>query len=97
MTAEEAMAFCKGYLPECDTKQFVLDILAKQKDTKLTTNLDYIRSLPAEELARILLKSRACDTCCAFRWEDGGFNRCSSLGCKRGITEWLNSEYKEEQ
>lgn len=60
------------------------------------TNLDYIRSLPAEELARILAKSRACDTCCAFRWEDGEYNLCTTHGCRKGITEWLLSEYKEE-
>lgn len=59
------------------------------------TNLDHIRSLPAEELARIIAKSRNCDTCCAFRWEDGGYNRCSSLGCRKGITEWLNAERTE--
>lgn len=96
MTAEEAIAFCKGYLPECDTKTYVLDALAKQNETKITTNIDYIRSLPAEELARIIAKSRACDTCCAFRWEDGGYDRCSSLGCRKGITEWLNKEREEK-
>lgn len=57
------------------------------------TNLEWIKTLDEEGMINILCSDYGCPYCA-----DDGAARGSvcSFDCKKGVTEWLRAEHKEE-
>lgn len=59
------------------------------------TNYDRIKSMSAEEMAKLLSNVNHCERHCAFT-KSGKCNAFGGLNeCKKGVELWLNSEVEE--
>lgn len=57
------------------------------------TNLEWIKTLDEENMINILCSDYRCPCCAEDDTTKGSF---CSFDCKKGVTEWLRAEHKEE-